>query len=123
MAAAKLSFNVSHDALDPSDERWETQVQGLLADLKEQVSPVERREEAVEGMKSGSQLVAFVVALGTSGAISAAVAVFRAWLARDKNRTVEFEVTDADGKTTKTVVKGTNISEDVLKQALAASQQ
>jgi hypothetical protein len=94
----------SHAALDPSDDRFLAQVNDLLADLKACGGQVERRVTPVPGRKGGLEEI--LLALGTSGAITAAVEIIKAWLARDRNRSLVVGV-DHEGKKETFSVTGT----------------
>ena len=79
---------------DPSDKRWVDQVVDLVDQLRADVGGVRRRREVDPGQKGG--LDTLVLALGSAGAFQAAVAIFRAWLARDRSRRLKLVVTDAE---------------------------
>lgn len=99
-----LTIQPSHSTYDPNDDRWMTQVNLLLADLKAGGTDVERKVTPVAGKKGGIETI--ILALGTSGVITAAVEIIKAWLARDKKRTLELAI-DRDGKKETVSVAGT----------------
>lgn len=68
------------------DERWRSQVIGLYDALREQVD-VTRRGHTVGGAKG--TIDELVIALGSSGAFTAAIECFRAWLRRDRGRRID----------------------------------
>lgn len=98
-------------AYDPNDARWRNQVQMLLKSLEANVGPIRQNVTPVAGQKGG--LVEIIVALGSAGAITASVEVFKAWLGQDKTRSVK--ITRKRGGKTETIeVSGKNISKEVL---------
>jgi hypothetical protein len=106
---------VTSVALPPSDQRWRNQVDGLLSDLKRNAGEVRRDVTPVAGQKGGAE--AIILALGSSGAIAAAVTVFRAWLTRSADRSIEIEG-NIDGRDVKLKLNGRNIDETTIRQAL-----
>lgn len=113
--AAKFKLTVASDALPSSDRRWRGQVDGLLADLKRDAGEVRKEITPVPGQKGGAE--AIILALGSSGAIAAAVAVFKAWLQRSSDRSIEIEGAIA-GREVKLKLTGRNIDETTIRQAL-----
>jgi hypothetical protein len=97
---------------DASDPRWLDTVDELRNDVKvalrgEDGEIVEREQDAA-GHKGG--IVELVLALGSSGAISAAVMVCKAWLESGRNR--EIVITRREGdKETKISVQAVGVSE------------
>lgn len=102
-------------AYDPADARWESQVQGLLDSLKANVGEVRKEVTPVPGQKGG--VVEIIIALGSAGAISAAVQVFKHWLDRDSTRSITIRKKKARGEETITIT-GRNISKELLSEAL-----
>lgn len=113
--SATLKLVVSSDTLPGSDQRWRKQVDNLLADLKRNAGEVRKEITPVDGAKGGTE--AIILALGSSGAITAAVAVFRAWLTRSADRTIEIDGV-IDGRVVKLKLTGRNIDENTLRQML-----
>lgn len=107
----EFSIKPCSAAYDPSDSRWQKQVQALLASLEANAGPVRRDVTPVAGQKGG--LVEIIIALGSAGAIAAAVDVFKAWLNQDRTRTVSITST-RDGRTETLNVTGDNISKEIL---------
>jgi hypothetical protein len=101
--------------LPSSDQRWRNQVDGLLGDLKRNAGEVRKEITPVEGRKGGAE--AIILALGSSGAIAAAVTVFRAWLSRSADRSIEIEG-NIDGREVRLKLNGRNIDETTVRQAL-----
>lgn len=75
-----------NDLYHPDDERWRDQVATLYEDLDAQVDTV-RRGRPAPGTKGTVDQV--IIALGSSGALTAAVDCFRAWLGRDRDRRID----------------------------------
>lgn len=108
----------STEKYDPEDDRWRQQVTGFYGDLEREVGPVERVRTPVEGTKGGAETV--ILALGSAGAFTAAVQFFRAWLGRDRSRSLE--ISWSDGKDTRTVaVKGDAIDDSALEEIAKAA--
>ncbi|MBN2343845.1 MAG: hypothetical protein JXX29_13455 [Deltaproteobacteria bacterium] len=84
-----------NDNYDPSDDRWLDQVTGLLNDLQAEVGDVRKEVTPQDGKKGGFE--AIILALGSAGAISAAVEMFKSWISRDKRRELEISI-ERDGK-------------------------
>lgn len=112
---AKFTLKVSSEALPSSDARWRTQVEGLLGDLKRNGAEVTKQITPVEGAKGGTE--AILLALGSSGAIAAAVRVFQLWLARSDDRVIDIDG-EVEGRKVQLRITGKNISEGTLRQAL-----
>lgn len=101
---------------DPEDERWQDQVAALHAALREDAGTVLLRGMPEPGRKGDIGIM--VLALGSTPALTAAVACFRAWLARDKTRTLAVTWTDEAGAERRVQVSGDNIDQASF-QALA----
>jgi hypothetical protein len=114
-SSAQLKLVATSDALPSSDQRWRNQVETLLADLRRNGGEVRKEITPVAGAKGGAESI--LLALGSSGAIAAAVTVFRAWLARSADRSIEIEGT-IDGREVKLKLNGRNIDETTIRQAL-----
>ena len=113
-ATAQLKLVMSSDALPSSDQRWRNQVETLLTDLKRNAGEVRKEITPVAGQKGGAE--AILLALGSSGAITAAVTVFRSWLTRAADRSIDIEG-NIDGRAIKLTLTGRNIDETTVRQA------
>jgi hypothetical protein len=80
-----LQLTPGSDRFDPNDVRWARQVDGLWRALEEQAGVVQRSIVQVPGKKGGVDVI--ILALGSAGAISAAVEVIRMWLGRPPRST------------------------------------
>ncbi|MEU7092585.1 effector-associated constant component EACC1 [Kitasatospora aureofaciens] len=101
---------------DSGDARWQDQIAALHAALREEAGTVSSRGVPEPGWKGAVDTV--LLALGSSGALTAAVACFRAWLARDKTRTLTVTWTDEAGDVRSIRVSGDNVDQASF-QALA----
>ena len=94
---------------DPEGQQWRDQVAALYVLLGEDAGAVSLRGASVPGTKGAVDAV--ILALGSSGALTAAVACFRAWLKRDKTRTLTATWTDDTGAERAVTVTGDNIDQ------------
>jgi hypothetical protein len=97
------------------DDGWRRQVIALYEALRDDAAPVRRETRPTPGRKAGGEVI--IAALGTSGAIAAAVQVFNAWLSRARDRSITVTVDDG-GKVTTVAVDGTNVDVASLETAL-----
>ena len=112
--SAQFKLVVTSDALPSSDQRWRNQVDGLLTDLKRNGGEVRKEITPVAGGKGGTE--AIILALGSSGAIAAAVTIFKVWISRSIDRVMEVEGV-VDGRKVKLKITG-KMDETTLRQAL-----
>lgn len=83
----EFTVTVDHASYDPSNDAWRMQVTDLFQQLSaSDIEDVRHIQRPVQGRKGGPE--AIIIALGSAGAIQAAVTVFRAWLARDRDRRI-----------------------------------
>ncbi|GGU75944.1 hypothetical protein GCM10010211_47370 [Streptomyces albospinus] len=108
-ADAELAILPGTGRFDPEEERWRDQVAALYAALREEAGTVLLRGAPEPGRKGDIDTV--VLALGSSGALTAAVTCFRAWLARDKTRTLTVTWADEAGDQRTIQVSGDNIDQ------------
>ena len=85
-----------NDRYDEEDPRWLDQVSALKNELHRETESVRHRREPVPRTKV--TVDQFVLTLGTAGVFSVAVDILRVWLARDKDRSVQFTVIGPDGE-------------------------
>ena len=103
----------------PDDPGWRAQVVALRTALRDaDVDDVRREEIPSPGHKAGVEML--IVALGSSGAITAAVEVIRAWLVRDQSRVLKVTYRDGDRRVS-VQVDGTTVSDDTIKGALQSA--
>jgi Effector Associated Constant Component 1 len=114
----ELILEPRSDRYDPDDERWRDQVRDLYAGLRDEVGGVRRERVPMEGTKGG--LEAVILALGSAGVFTATVEYLRAWLGRDRTRTLEVSWT-VDGRTQTVSVRGEAIDQSALRTIAEAA--
>jgi hypothetical protein len=102
-AGLTLTLQPRSERYDQLDDRWIAQVATLVSDLHREVGGVRRDTVLAPGRKGGFE--AIVLALGSAGAFNAAVALFKAWLARDRGRSLHISFRDGDRERT-VVIRG-----------------
>jgi hypothetical protein len=112
-----VSFAARHDRFDSEDGHWRGQVAVLLDEIRTETGTLERGQMAVPGTKGGVEVL--ILALGSAGAFTAVVGIIRAWLERDKHRSVELTFTDADGNSRTVQASAENAGSDVFAPLLA----
>jgi len=119
--AFELRIEPGTAKFDPDDDRWRNQVAQLYSGLRDQAgAEVRRRHVGVEGTKGGIDTV--ILALGSAGAFTAAAEYLRAWLGRDKSRTLDV-TWSADGQEHSVSIRGDgmdNASFQALAEAAAS---
>lgn len=98
---------------DTDDQRWINQVEQLYRDLEEEVGEIIKVTTPVEGKKGGIEEV--ILKILTGGLVDAAVEIFKAWLGRDKSRTLTMKII-RDGKEEIFELSVNNISDEILIQ-------
>jgi hypothetical protein len=119
--AAPLNVVVEADSdqFDQNDPGWRSQLVALRRALQDaDVDDVRREERPAPGHKAGIEVI--IVALGTSGAITAAVEVFRSWLSRDRERRLRVKYRDGDREVT-LEVEANKASDDTVIAALTSA--
>ena len=96
----------------PESPQWRREVADLHAELQRETGTVTTRSTNRPGTKGG--IAEIILALGTSGALVSAVQVFRAWLGRDKTRTITATWTDEHGDERRFTLTGENIDQQSL---------
>ena len=104
------------DRFDPDDVRWATQVGTLWQALTEEAGTVRRDATQVPGKKGGAETI--ILALGSAGAITAMVEVVKAWLGRDRSRSLKITSVDAAGGRRTITVHGEQIDDATMREAL-----
>jgi hypothetical protein len=74
------------DRYDEEDERWREQVADLVHELRVETDAMKVSRTPVPGTKGSVDEL--ILTLGSAGVFTTAVDVLRAWLARDKTRSV-----------------------------------
>lgn len=99
------------ERFDPDNDAWRSQVADFYAGLRQEVGGLSSTWVAEPGTKGGVESV--IVALGSAGAFTAAVEYFRAWLGRDRTRTLQISHT-VDGRTETVSIRGDAIDQSSL---------
>jgi Effector Associated Constant Component 1 len=104
------------DRFSPDHPNWTAQVNTLWEGLEDAAGTVRRELVPVPGQKGGGETI--ILALGSAGAISAMVEVIKAWLSRDRGRSLELtSLTDGQGRRTITV-HGDQVSDATIREAV-----
>lgn len=101
----------STDRFDPEDDRWREQVAVFMAELQREVGGVRRTSTPVAGTKGAVDTV--ILALGSAGAFTAAVEMFRSWLGRARDRRLDISWTQ-DGREESISLSGTSFDDETL---------
>ena len=108
----------SSDKYDEHDDRWRDQVADLVHSLRVNTDALTVEKHDVPGTKGAA--AELILALGTSGVVSASVEVIRMWLARDKTRSIELTYTTAQGDVRTFSATAQNAGSDVADELLGA---
>jgi hypothetical protein len=104
---------------DANDAGWRKQAATLGTSLTAaNIGAVSKAGDAAEGSKG--TLETLIIALGSSGAITAAVEIFRGWLSRDRSRRLRVTIDSSDGKTT-IELDGTSTSDKTVESVMLAA--
>ncbi len=114
----RFKIEPRNDDYDPSDDRWLDQVNELVSDLQHDVGNVHKEVQAVEGQKGGVE--ALILALGSAGAITAAVDMFKAWISRDQSRELEISV-ERGGEVQTFRVSGSRMDKDDIRNFMESA--
>lgn len=104
------------DRFGPDDARWATQVGTLWQALADEAGTVRRDATPVAGHKGGVETI--ILALGSAGAITAMVEVVKAWLGRDRTRSLKITRVDAAGGRRTITVHGEQVDDETMREAL-----
>jgi hypothetical protein len=105
------------DDYDAADDRWRAQVSTLHQELAAQVDTFQRGRAASGAKGTVDELI---LALGSSGALTAAVECFRAWLQRDKSRSIDVRW-DEEGVERHVMFSGDNVDVATVKEIARAA--
>lgn len=97
---------------DAADDRWRAQVGSFHQELASQVDIFQRGASSPGAKGTVDQLI---VALGSSGVLTAAVECFRAWLQRDKSRRIELRW-DEGGVERHVTLSGDNVDAATVRE-------
>ena len=115
-SSLELVVEPRSERFDEADSRWREQVGAFYRQLRTEVGDVRTTPEA--GAKGATTDI--ILALGSSGALTAAVTMFKAWLDRDKTRALEIEWTDGDRRRTLSI-RGTDVGEETFDELVQAA--
>ncbi|MFB9660075.1 hypothetical protein ACFQS3_09930 [Glycomyces mayteni] len=119
--SVQLMIDLGSTKFDPNEATWLDQVAALRESMLEAVGGPTLLGSAATGQRGTLETVA--IALGSSGALTAAVACFRAWLSRDKTRSLTVSWTDVTGEIRQITVAGENLDEGSFKTLMESVPQ
>jgi len=105
------------DDYEAADDRWRVQVGTFYQELADRVDTY-RRGRSVPGTKG--TVDELILALGSSGALTAAVECFRAWLQRDKSRRIDVRW-DEEGVERHVTFSGDDVDTATVKETARAA--
>lgn len=105
------------DDYEAADDRWRVQVGTFYQELADRVDTY-RRGRSVPGTKG--TVDELILALGSSGALTAAVECFRGWLQRDKSRRIDVRW-DEEGVERHVTFSGDNVDAATVKEIARAA--
>jgi len=106
---------VSED-YDPNDDRWIEQIDNLLTDCKREAGDIRMETTPEEGKKGGFD--AIFLLLDSSQAIGYAFDIFKAWVMRDRTRSLKIKIND--GKNVKELeLSGKGFKKEDLEKYMA----
>jgi Effector Associated Constant Component 1 len=114
----ELVIEPKSERFEEADGRWREQVGAFYRELRSEVGDVRRESTPEAGTKGATTDI--ILALGSSGALTAAVTMFKAWLDRDKTRSLDIEWTDGDQRRTLSI-RGTDVGEDSFAELVQAA--
>ena len=116
----ELTIKPQSDRFDEDDARWRDQVVAFHSDLRAEVGGTRLARTPAPGKKSPAADI--ILALGSSGALSAAVTMFRAWLSRDRTRSLKISWRDGD-KERSLSVRAEDLNDETFKEVARAAAQ
>ncbi|MGN9808318.1 effector-associated constant component EACC1 [Micromonospora sp. BQ11] len=118
-AGFPLELRAISDRFHSDDAEWLDQEAELVAGLRD-VPDLAFASSDTTPAKGTTEAV--IVALGSAGAFTATVEWVRAWLNRDRSRSIEITYTD-DGGQKSLVVRSSGLREDTFRELLEAMRQ
>jgi hypothetical protein len=119
-APVELRLDASSDRFDAADDRWLDQVAGLVGELQTEVGVISRVREPVQGSKGS--LDAILLSLSSAGALTAAVELIKAWLQRDRSRSIKVSWSE-EGKLQALELAGSQVDSTAFDQVVRAVTQ
>lgn len=109
----ELALSVESVRYGADDARWREQVGLLVGQLVREAGAVRVVVEPQPHSKGGPE--AIILALGSAGAFTATIEVFRAWLARERSRSLT--VTFQEGAVSRRLtVRGSDVDRDSFRE-------
>ena len=103
---------------DPNDDRWIEQINDLIDECQQEAGDVRMESTPEDGKKGGFEEIFLL--LDSSAAIGHAFDIFKAWVLRDRTRTLKIKINDGeDVKEMELSGKGFN-KEDLEKYMMMA---
>jgi Effector Associated Constant Component 1 len=102
---------------DALDDRWLAQVREFFLELNRELGGVSRHTEPVEGSKGGIETI--ILALGSAGALTGAVELFKAWLSRDESRSLKVSFSTGGGLQS-VELTGEEVDDDAVEEIMDA---
>lgn len=112
-SALEVELIAKSGRFDEQDDRWAAQVSQLIRELRQEGASVRIDQTPIPGSKGGVEAV--ILTLGSAGAFTAAVEVFKAWLARDRTRSLSIIVQDGVARR-RLVIRGTDLDREGFRE-------
>jgi hypothetical protein len=103
------------DRFSSDHPSWAAQVNTLWGELEGSAGTVSREVTTAPGKKGGGETI--ILALGSAGAISAMVEVIKAWLGRDRSRSLEIATVDGHGRRS-ILIRGVQVDDATMRAAV-----
>jgi hypothetical protein len=113
-----ISLLPRSDRYEDDDDRWRDQIADLVHELRVETDALRVARTPVAGTKGS--LDEFVLTLSSAGVLTTAVDILKAWLARDKTRSVELKYRDRQGNEQRLSVTAEHADDDALAPVIAA---
>ena len=113
-----LVIETRSENYDRNDARWMAQVQELYKDLQREVGNIHKQVTPQEGIKGGVETI--ILELVSAGVITAAVEIFKAWVAQDRSRSLKLSIT-REGKLQEFEISGKGMRSSVIQEFMNAA--
>lgn len=105
---------------ETTDEKWSRQADDLYHELLANVPNAKLHEVSRPGTKG--TVTELIIALGGAQFVAELGRCFRAWLGRDRDRTIRLRIVDGDQERSITIT-GETVSDEAIRDALRVSAQ
>jgi hypothetical protein len=112
----RVELRPRSDRFDSDHPSWARQVNTLWEELEVAAGTVRRELVRVPGKKGGGETI--ILALGSAGAISAMVEIIKAWLGRDRDRSLEITTVDQGSGRRTITIHGEQVDDATLREAV-----